>query len=201
MSAIMNDPTEVKVFFNFRSPYCYILSMTLASIFEHYDVRMVWRPLGGWSGRSPPERAKIKIPLVRQDIKRITAKMGVPMNPPPLTTDPTLAGVGSLFAEQQGLLMPYIQQVMFAEWGEGLDIGDEQTLLAVAERIGLDRSDFQTAIGDQDYLDQLESNWSEAQQLGFFGVPSFQVGEELFWGSDRVEYLLDHLRELRLKRF
>jgi 2-hydroxychromene-2-carboxylate isomerase len=197
----MIEPTEVKVFFNFRSPYCYILSRTLASIFEDFHVQLAWRPLGGWSGRSPPERAKVKIPLVRQDIRRITAKMGIPMNPPPLTTDPTLAGIGSLFAEKQGLLMPYIQQVMHTEWAEGRDIGDEQVLLTTAEQVGLGRNEFQVALREQHYLDQLDSNWVEAQQLGFFGVPSFQVGDELFWGSDRVEYLTDYLRELRLKRF
>jgi 2-hydroxychromene-2-carboxylate isomerase len=46
----------------------------------------------------------------------------------------------------------------------------------------------------------LERNWEEAQDSGVIGVPSFVVGEEIFWGSDRIEYLDDHLRELRLAR-
>ncbi len=195
----MSEPIDVKLFFNFRSPYCYIASKTLFRIFDEYLTKLVWRPLGGWSGRSSPERAKIKVPLTRQDVRRITAKMGIPMNPPPITTDPTIAGAASLLAEQRGLLRPYIVEVMRAEWAGGLDIGDESVLLAVGRRIGLDADELQASFSDRQFLDQLNRNWEEAQELGLIGVPSFQIGDELFWGSDRIEYVLDHLNDLRLR--
>jgi len=195
----MSESVDVTLFFNFRSPYCYIASKTLFQIFDDYNARLVWRPLGGWSGRSSPERAKVKVPLTRQDVRRITAKMGIPMNPPPITTDPTAAGAASLLAEEKGLLRPWIVEVMRAEWAQGLDIGDEQVLLDVGAAIGLDRDELQASFTDQGNLDQLEKNWEEAQELGLIGVPSFQIGEELFWGSDRIEYVLDHLNSLRLR--
>ncbi|MAT91765.1 MAG: disulfide bond formation protein DsbA [Halioglobus sp.] len=196
----MIEPVDVTLYFNFRSPYCYIASKTLFSIFDDYHARLVWRPLGGWSGRSSPERAKVKVPLTRQDVRRITAKMGIPMNPPPLSTDPTPAGAVSLLAEEKGLLRPWIVETMRAEWAQGLDIGEEQVLLEVADRVGLERDDVRAAATDPDRLAVLETNWDEAQRLGLIGVPSFRIGEELFWGSDRIEYVLDHLRELRLRR-
>lgn len=196
----MSESIDVKLFFNFRSPYCYIASKTLFRIYDDYHANLVWRPLGGWSGRSSPERAKVKVPLTRQDVRRITGKMGIPMTPPPLTTDPTKAGAASLLAEQRGLLRPWIVEVMRAEWAGGLDIGDEQVLLDVGEKVGLDQSELQAAFIDETRLAQLDRNWEEAQELGLIGVPSFQVGEELFWGSDRIEYVLDHLRGLRLSR-
>ncbi len=196
----MNSPVDVKLFFNFRSPYCYIASKTLFRIVDDYDTNLVWRPLGGWSGRSSPDRAKVKIPLTRQDVRRITAKMGIPMNPPPITTEPTKAGAASLLAEEKGLLRPWIVEVMRAEWAHGLDIGDEDVLLGVGERIGLDAGELQASFSDTNNLEQLESNWNEAQELGLIGVPSFQIGEELFWGSDRIEYVLDHLDDLRLRK-
>ena len=196
----MSDSVDVKLFFNFRSPYCYIASKTLFRIYDEYRANLVWRPLGGWSGRSSPERAKVKIPLTRQDVRRITAKMGIPMNPPPITTEPTKAGAASLLAEERGLLRPWIVEVMRAEWAEGLDIGDEQVLLDVGRQVGLDSDELATSFANAGYIEQLEKNWAEAQELGLIGVPSFQVGEELFWGSDRIEYVLDHLRELRLRR-
>ena len=194
----MPESVDVKLFFNFRSPYCYIASKTLFAIYDDYNTRLVWRPLGGWSGRSSPDRAKIKVPLTRQDVRRITGKMGIPMNPPPITTDPTLAGAASLLAEERGLLREWIVEVMRAEWADGQDIGDQQVLLQVGEQIGLPSDELQAAFSDQDKLDQMERNWEEAQALGLIGVPSFQVGEELFWGSDRIEYVLDHLSDLRL---
>lgn len=197
----MSEAVDVKLFFNFRSPYCYIASKTLFAIYDDFHANLVWRPLGGWSGRSSPERAKVKVPLTRQDVRRITAKMGIPMNPPPITTDPTAAGAASLLAEERGLLRPWIVEVMRAEWAEGKDIGNPDVLLAIGEQIGLEAEELRAAFTDQARLAQLEKNWGEAQELGLIGVPSFQVGEELFWGSDRIEYVLDHLRGLRLRKF
>lgn len=196
----MLDSVDVKVFFNFRSPYCYIASKILFRIFDEYYANLVWRPLGGWSGRSSPERAKVKVPLTRQDVRRVTAKMGIPMTPPPLSTDPTAAGAASLLAQRRGVLREWVVEVMRAEWATGLDIGDESVLLQVGETIGLDREELQGAFTDPDYIAQLGSNWTEAEKLGLIGVPSFQVGEELFWGSDRIEYVLEHLNDLRLRK-
>jgi 2-hydroxychromene-2-carboxylate isomerase len=196
----MPESVDVKLFFNFRSPYCYIASKTLFAIYDDYHTNLVWRPLGGWSGRSSPERAKVKVPLTRQDVRRITGKMGIPMNPPPITTDPTIAGAASLLAEERGVLRDWIVEVMRAEWAEGLDIGDEQVLTRVGEQVGLDPGELQAAFTEEGKLAQLERNWQEAQELGLIGVPSFQLGEELFWGSDRIEYVLDYLNELRLRK-
>ena len=196
----MPEAVDVKLFFNFRSPYCYIASKTLFAIYDDYHTNLVWRPLGGWSGRSSPERAKVKVPLTRQDVRRITGKMGIPMNPPPISTDPTIAGAASLLAEERGLLREWIVEVMRAEWADGQDIGDEQVLLRVGELVGLDSSELRASFTDEGKLAQLEKNWEEAQELGLIGVPSFQLGEELFWGSDRIEYVLDHLNELRLRK-
>lgn len=196
----MSDPVDVKLFFNFRSPYCYIASKTLFQIFDDYDTKLLWRPLGGWSGRSAPERAKIKIPLVRQDVRRITAKLGIPMKPPPVTTEPTIAGAASLLAEERGVLREWIVEVMRAEWAQGLDIGDESVLLDVGSGIGLDEQELKASFSNPQYLGQLEKNWAEAQELGLIGVPSFQIGEELFWGQDRIEYVMEHLTTMRKRK-
>lgn len=196
----MNEPIDLKFFFNFRSPYCYIASKTFLPAFEEFNIRLLWRPLGGWSGRSSPERAKVKVPLTRQDVRRITAKMGIPMTPPPITTDPTRAGAVSLLAEEEGLLREWIVEVMRAEWAEGLDIGEESVLLDVAAAIGLDADEARAAWEDADKLKVLDDNWAEAQELGLIGVPSVQIGDELFWGSDRLEYIVDHLTALRARR-
>ena len=140
------------------------------------------------------------MPLTRQDVRRITGKMCIPMTPPPITTDPTIAGAASLLAEERGVLREWIVEVLRAEWADGTDIGEEQVLLQVGEQIGLSADELTTAFTDEARLSQLETNWEEAQEMGLIGVPSFQVGEELFWGADRIEYVLDHLNDLRLRK-
>lgn len=196
----MVTPVDVKLYFNFRSPYCYIASKTLFSLFDEFHTNLIWRPLGGWTGRSSPDRAKVKVPLTRQDVSRITRKMGIPMNPPPISTDPTKAGAGSLLAESKNLLRPYLVEMMRAEWADGKDIGETDVILEVGESVGLDRDELAEAVMAPENLAQLERNWVEAQELGVIGVPTFVIGEEIFWGSDRIEFVRDYLRDARLAR-
>lgn len=194
------SPTDVIFYFNFRSPYCYLVSKTLWPVLDKYHVNLVWRPLGGWDGRSPPDRAKVKIPLVRQDLARWARRLGVPLNPPPVTTDPTLAGYGSLLAVQRGLLRPYIVEMMRKEWAEGTDIGQRDIVLDVGAAIGLDRVELAATLDDPASAAALARNSDLALEQGVIGVPSFVVGDQIFWGNDRVDFLDDHLRELRLAR-
>lgn len=194
------NPVDVRLFFNFRSPYCYLASKRMFRIVDDFHVNLLWRPLPGWSGRSPPERAQKKLPLARQDIARFARKMGIPVQPPPKTTDPTIAARASLLAEEQGLLRTYVVEVMRTEWAEGQDIGQPEILLEVAERVGLDRAAAAEAIESEARQRQLEAYAEEAERLGSMGVPTWIIGDEIFWGNDRLEFVEDHLRELRVAR-
>jgi len=193
-------PVEINVFFNFRSPYCYLASKNMFSIFDEYHAKMIWKPFGGWSGRSAPDRAKIKIPLVRQDVERFTQAMGIPFVPPPNETDPSLAGAISLVAEQEGLLETYVVEVMRKEWAEGQDIGKLDVLLEVGEEIGLGRGAITRAAENKELFAQIDRNWAQAEAKGVFGVPTFSVGDHIFWGNDRIDSLKGHLHNLRLRK-
>ncbi|MCU7803463.1 MAG: 2-hydroxychromene-2-carboxylate isomerase [Candidatus Thiodiazotropha sp. (ex Lucinoma borealis)] len=196
----MIESVDVYLYFNFRSPYCYLASKTLWQIIDDYKVRFIWRPLGGWDGRSPPDVAVKKLPIARQDMARFARRLGIPVNPPPKTTDPTLAGAGSLLAEEKGLLRPYVVEVMRKEWADGMDIGQLDILLEVGESIGLDRDELASAAQDPARQAVLLENWNEAEAKGAVGVPTFIIGEEIFWGQDRIEFVLEYLREKRLSR-
>ncbi|MCU7929874.1 MAG: 2-hydroxychromene-2-carboxylate isomerase [Candidatus Thiodiazotropha sp. (ex Codakia rugifera)] len=196
----MIESAGVYLYFNFRSPYCYLASKTLWQIIDDYKAHIVWRPLGGWDGRSPPDVAVKKLPIARQDMARFARRLGIPVNPPPKTTDPTLAGAGSLLAEEKGLLRPYIVEVMRKEWADGMDIGQLDTLLEVGGSIGLDRDELASAAQDPARQAVLTENWKEAEAKGAIGVPTFIIGEEIFWGQDRIEFVLEYLREQRLSR-
>lgn len=192
--------TVVKVFFNFRSPYCYLAAQTMFEQLAAFDVELAWRSLGGWDGRSPPERAKVKVPLTRQDVARWCKRINVPFSPPPITTDPTPAALLAFAAEDASVLPAYVKTVMWQEWAEGRDIGESGVLREVAERVGLDAGTAVAALTSIDNQKRLAANWAEATELGVIGVPSFVVDDQIFWGNDRVDFLTDHLRELGLAR-
>ncbi|MCC6709884.1 MAG: DsbA family protein [Gammaproteobacteria bacterium] len=192
--------TAVRIFFNFRSPYCYLASHSLFARLAAFDVDIAWRSLGGWDGRSAPDRAKLKVPLTRQDVARWCRRMQVPFNPPPISTDPTPAALVAFAAEDAGLLERYVERVMWREWAEGQDIGLTEVLQGVARDVGLAAGAVQTALDDFTHLARLQENWQEAESLGVIGVPSFVVGDQIFWGNDRMDFLAEHLTELGLRK-
>jgi len=167
---------------------------------DEFDVDIAWRSVGGWDGRSPPERAKVKVPLTRQDVARWCTRLALPFNPPPITTDPTPAAMLAFAAEQAGVLPDYVKKVMWAEWAEGRDIGETAVLREVAEQVGLDASQAVAALTSIDNQNKLAANWAEAGDLGVIGVPTFVVGEQIFWGNDRLDFLLEHVAELGLRK-
>ncbi|MES9943972.1 MAG: DsbA family protein [Candidatus Thiodiazotropha sp.] len=197
---MITEPADVYLYFNFRSPYCYLASKTIWRIFDDYRTNLIWRPLGGWDGRSPPEVAVKRLPIARQDMARFARRLGIPVNPPPKTTDPTLAGAGSLLAEEKGLLRPYIVEMMRKEWAEGKDIGVLEVLLDVGSEIGLDRDELADAAQDPVRQAALAQNWSEAEEKGAVGVPTFICEDQIFWGQDRIEFVMEYLQERRLSR-
>ena len=105
-----------------------------------------------------------------------------------------------MLAEEKGVLREYIVETMRIEWAEGQNIGEPDVLREVARRIGLDPEELLSSSTDPDHLAKLEANYQEAQALGVFGVPTFVIGDEIFWGQDRIDFVLEHLRELRLAR-
>jgi 2-hydroxychromene-2-carboxylate isomerase len=185
---------DVEVFFNYRSPYCYLASKRMWTLEDDHGARFVWRPLGGWDGRSPPERVKHKLSIVRQDVARWCKRLGIPFVPPPTTSIATRAAAGSLLAFERGLIRPYTIAVMHAAWGEGRDLSEPEALLDATAGLGLDRGELALAFEDPARHEVLLQNALEATQRNIFGVPTFAIGSELFWGQDRIDFVAEHLQ-------
>lgn len=169
-------------------------------LLDDFDVALDWRPLGAWAGRSPPERAKVKLPLARQDVSRWCRRMNIPFNPPPRETEPTRAAGASLYAEECGALRAYVLEIMHMEWGEGQNINDDAVLREVASKVGLDAAAMVAAADDPVRAGILDDNWAKAQRIGVVGVPSFVVDDQIFWGNDRIDFVAEHLKELGLAK-
>lgn len=192
----MSHPIDVTLYFNFRSPYCYLASKTLWPIVDDYDVNLIWKPVGGWNLRSSPDRAKKKVPIARQDVARFARRLQIPLNPPPMETETTKAALLSLLAEKKGRLREYIISVMDKEWAEGQNIGEQEILFIAGERAGLNRDDMLAALENPDHMETLEANMHEADESGVIGVPTFLIGDQIFWGQDRIEFVLEELESL-----
>ena len=105
---------------------------------------------------------------------------------------------GCFYAEEQGLLVPYSREVFATYWGgDSPDISDDEVLVGICRRVGLDVEGFFNAINDQQYKDLLRANTDEVIERGAFGSPTMFInGDDMYFGNDRLELVENRLRQL-----
>jgi 2-hydroxychromene-2-carboxylate isomerase len=105
-----------------------------------------------------------------------------------------LAQRAGIVAMQAGKLVPYSREVTDRFNGRGEDITDPAMIAAAAESAGLDGEETIRRCGDQDVKDEVKRLTQEAIDRGVVGVPTVAVGDQLFWGDDRLEEAAAALR-------
>ena len=93
---------------------------------------------------------------------------------------------GAVAAEHLGCFMPYVEAIMAAMWEDGLNTGDLAVVKDVLDKAGLDSAALLAKAEEADVKAALVSNTEKAAARGAFGVPTFFVGEEIFWGKERL---------------
>ena len=91
------------------------------------------------------------------------------------------------YADSRGLLHEYALAAMRAAFREGADLERREVLLRVAAAVGIPAAELEAALEDPDVKAQLRATTDGAHELGVIGVPTVAVGEQLFWGDDRLE--------------
>jgi 2-hydroxychromene-2-carboxylate isomerase len=95
-----------------------------------------------------------------------------------------------LVGEREGWIPAFSRAVFVANYAEQKDISDDGTLRTILAALGVDAEAALTAANAPETKEALKAQTAEAQSHGLFGAPSFTVGEELFWGNDRLEVAL-----------
>jgi 2-hydroxychromene-2-carboxylate isomerase len=101
------------------------------------------------------------------------------------TSDLTVARA-MVFAQQRDELAPFALAAMRLAFREGADLAELGSVLEAARRCGLDSAELELALSDPALKDALRACTDEAVARGVFGVPTVAVGEQLFWGDDRL---------------
>ena len=91
-----------------------------------------------------------------------------------------------LIAARGGLLKPYALTAMRMAFREGADLEEIATVLEAGRRVGMDAGELEAGVSDPEVKGALRAATDEALALGVFGVPTVLVGEQLFWGDDRL---------------
>lgn len=92
--------------------------------------------------------------------------------------------------------MPYVEAMMTAMWEEGANLSDPAVATAVLESVGLNGAVLITLADHPDVKAELVANTDAAVARGVFGIPTFFVGDEMFFGKERLSQVAEALARL-----
>tara|TARA_B100001029_G_C14966327_1_gene397523 strand:+ start:128 stop:712 length:585 start_codon:yes stop_codon:yes gene_type:complete len=186
--------------FDFGSPYSYLAYNNLNSIREAGgEVTIMPVLLGGIfkaTGNQPPATVQKKGEYMFKDINRWSKKLDIPfkMNPYfPILTVPHMRG--AVLAQRENILEKYMQVMFEAIWVKAMNLNDQEILTNIAEKSGIDPNQFAEEISSDEIKNKLRENTEFAISKGAFGVPTYYLDDEMFWGIDSVKFLLDSLKK------
>ena len=195
-------PRDVDFFFDFVSPYSYLAQTQLPPLKKRTGARLRLWPMHLLNlmkqvGNVPTTViCPNKMRYATQDIGRWVSLYGVPfqMNPHIFQGDSSLALRGALVAQEQGAEDAYNRAIFAAYWSESLDVNDRALLAARLDTEGLDGTALLESAAEPKYGQLLEKNTELAAERGVFGSPTFIVGDDHFFGNDRLGFLEERLR-------
>lgn len=189
--------SKLEFWFDFGSPNSYFVFKTLPSLEARLGVSFERRPalLGGIfkaTNNQSPFFAFADIPAkmdyTRKEMMRYVRHNGLSdfrMNPHfPMNT--LVAMRGCIAAQQKGELDDYMVCIMSAMWENEAKIDDPEVMLAALEVAGLDTAFYAAKMVDPEIKSSLIEATKEAIDRGIFGMPTFFVGDEMFFGKDSV---------------
>jgi 2-hydroxychromene-2-carboxylate isomerase len=100
---------------------------------------------------------------------------------------------GAVAAQHLGCFMPYVEAIMTAMWEDGANTGDPAIVQALLDKAGLDGAAVLAKADDPAVKAELVANTEKAAARGAFGVPTFFVGEEMFWGKERLRQVAEEI--------
>jgi len=190
----------VEFFFDFGSPYSYLAYKALPGIAAARGAQIVWQPmlLGGVfkaTGNHSPVEIPAKGKWLSQDLQRWAARYGAVFNNNPHFPINTLVLMrGAAGMQLRGPDFDrYVATIFRAMWEAPRNLGEPRELAEVLHRAGFDADAFIALVNDAAVKEQLKDNTEKAVARGVFGAPTFFVGEEMFWGQDRLDFVAQAL--------
>ena len=189
--------------FDFGGPNSYLAHKVLPEIYARTGAEAVYVPilLGGLfkatNNQAPLIRyaetpAKRDYEMLEFDRFVTAHRLPFKMNPHfPINSLQLMRG--AVAAQHLGCFMPYVDTIMTAMWEDGANTGNAAVVKDVLDKAGLDSAALLAKADDPEIKAELAANTEKAAARGAFGVPTFFVGDEMFWGKERLGQVADAL--------
>ena len=191
---------RAEFFFDFGSPASYLAYTQLDGIARRTGAEIVYRPmlLGGVfkaTGNASPAMVPAKGKWMNADLARFARRYGVPFAHNPFFPVNTLLMMrGAAAFELEGALRPYADAMFKAMWVDQKNMNDMPTAAGVLKTAGIDPAAFMARAESQPAKDRLKATTEEAVARGVFGAPTTFVGDDMFFGQDRLDFIEEALR-------
>jgi 2-hydroxychromene-2-carboxylate isomerase len=180
--------------FDLISPYAYLGLNQLPLLPAGTEIELVPVLLAGLlnhHGQIGPAEIDSKRRFTYRFVVWRARKMGVSLKMPPAHPFNPLSALRLVIAA--GSDRRSVQTAFDFVFGQGRDVSDPAVLADLARELGL--PDLESALNDPGVKQTLRKNTDWAIERGVFGVPTFVVGKELFWGHDAFDMVVDYLRD------
>lgn len=189
-------PLNIDFYFDFVSPTAFLAYKRLQQLQQSYDLSIQYHPifLGGLL-KAIDSVSPITIPAklrysMQHDLPRFAKRYGVALKPNPhfpFNSIPLLRG--AIAAAQMEQLVPYCEVVFDGIWQQQLDLSQPQELAKVLADAGIDAEKLLMMVQEPAIKETLAENAREAQQRGAFGVPTLYIGDDMYFGQDRMDFI------------
>ena len=183
---------------DYKSPFAYLAKDPTYALEDEFDVAVEWRHftldipsfLGAVETRNETEWRKVRYAYM--DMRRWANKRGLTVKGPRRIYDSSPAAIGMQYAQDQNVFRPYNDRVFDRFWNHQLEVDDVAALTAVLDEVGADVAGFARYLASEGRR-RHDAMRLETEKLGIFGVPSFVLDGEIFWGYDRMDLLRERL--------
>jgi 2-hydroxychromene-2-carboxylate isomerase len=191
---------SIDFYFDFGSPTAYLAATQLPRIAMQENVRLTYRPiLLGAVFKATGNRSPVDVPpkarYMLRDLERFAARYQVPFQFSPFFPLNTLTLMRVATAQQtEPSFGAFVDHVYAQIWAERRNLGDPSVLAEVLASAGLTPPEALAKAEEQAIKDELRAATDAAVARGVFGVPTMFVGDEMFFGQDRLDFVREALR-------
>ena len=183
-------------YFDFISPYSFLAHKEIIKIERKNSIKIKYKPilLGGLHnlhGIKAPAFIPAKAKHMIRDCKLIAEKNKIKFKFNsyfPIKSLNLMRGV--FVAEEDNYKSHYIDSIFNAIWQDGLNMNDENVIQKVLKNLNINPKTFHLRSASSSIKDSLRKKTNEAYEKGIFGAPSFVSNNKIFWGQDRLEFVI-----------
>lgn len=188
-------------FFDVGSPASYLAWTQMPALCAKAGANLIYKPmlLGGVfqaTGNASPATVAAKGRYMTVDLGRFAKRYGVAfrMNPHfPINTLQLMRGVIGMQLRQPARFDAFLGALFTALWAQGANLNDPAVIAATLAKAGFDPAEVFALANDADIKAALKANTEEAVARGVFGAPTVMVGDAMFFGQDRLDFVREAL--------